>query len=276
MIDFETSKKINKMDTKFTKSEKITTLLIVIIPILLFLFGPWTFTTVKTYEEGVRITRGSIKDQPIKEGLVFKNPFWTKIKKIDMRERVQNINTSTISKEGLSFGVNMTVRYRVKDGKAVDMVKNLETQLGELITSYANATIDDIATGKDKNEMYSTEGRAEIVRAVKKKLNNELSAYADISQVIFEGIQLPQSITTAIESQQAELEIVKQKEYEKQVAEKQADIRRIEAKGIADANEIIQRSLTHEYIQYEAIQKFNPDAEKIYIPNTSLIPTIDY
>lgn len=237
---------------------------------------PWTFTSVNTYESGVKVKWGKIQEQPVGEGVVWKNPISTKIQKIDMRERKVTLVTNTVSKEGLKFGVSITVRYRVKEGNAVNLVTNLETPLHELINAYANSTIDDIATGKDKNEMYSETGRVAIVLAVKEKLNSELTEYATVGQVIFESISLPTSITQAIEAQQAELEKIKQKENQKQVAEKEKEIRIIEAQGIAEANNIIQRSLTREYLQYEAIQKFNPDAQKIYIPSSSMVPTIDY
>jgi regulator of protease activity HflC (stomatin/prohibitin superfamily) len=238
--------------------------------------APIFLTTVKTYEEGVVITLGKIKDRTTGDGLALRIPFIRKIDKVDMRERVKKVSTETVSKEGLKFGVEITVRYQVRPGQAVELVKGLQTPLNELIETYANSTIDDVATGKDKNEMYSDVGRVEIVTAVKEKLNEELGDYAQINQVVFENIQLPATITNAIEAQQAELEKIKKAENQKQVAEKQAEIRRIEAQGIADANNIIQRSLTTQYLQYEAIQKFNPDAEKVYIPQTSLVPVINY
>jgi hypothetical protein len=72
------------------------------------------------------------------------------------------------------------------------------------------------------------------------------------------------------------LEKIKQRENQKQVAEKDKEIRIIEAQGISEANKIIQQSLTKEYLQYEAIKKFNPSAEKIYMPMNSLVPTISY
>lgn len=241
-----------------------------------FFAGPWWPTVVSDKENGVVTTLGDIKDDTTGTGVYFRSPFITRIDKIDMRERTHTINTETVSKEGLKFGVTITVRYQVKDGAAVELVKGLQTPLHELVLTYANATIDDVATGKDKDSMYSDEGRVDIVKAVKEKLNTELGAYAQINQVIFEDIVLPGSITQAIEAQQAELEKVKQTENKKAVAENEAEIRRIEAQGIADANRIIQQSLTPQYLQYEAIQKFNPDAEKLYIPNTGLVPTISY
>ena len=239
-------------------------------------FAPWFPSTVKTYESGVVSTLGKYKEQTTGDGLYLRNPIITKLQKIDMRERVTTINTETVSKEGLKFGVTITVRYQVKDGAAVALVKGLQTELSQLVNTYANSTIDDVATGQDKDAMYSEEGRVAIVMAVKDKLNAELGEYATINQVVFEDIKLPASITQAIEAQQAELEKVKRTENQKAVASNEAEIRRIEAQGIADANRIIQASLTREYLQYEAIQKFNPNAEKIYIPQSAMVPTITY
>lgn len=239
------------------------------------IFFPWFGTSIKTYESGVRLDWGKVADNEIGEGFTFYNPIKTNIKKIDMRERKHTISTNTVSKEGLAFGVQLTVRYQVKPGQAVYLVSNLQTELNELIMAYANSTIDDIATGKDKNEMYSDKGRVEIVQAVKDKLNNELGLYAQINQVIFENISLPASITEAIQKQQAALETIKEKENMQKVAEKEAEIRRIEARGIADANKIIQQSLTTAYLQYEAIQKLNPEAQIIYVPTSGLMPVLN-
>lgn len=250
---------------------------IVVLLIFTVIFGiPFWPSTVKTYQQGVVSKFGKYKAETTGDGLYWRNPITTRIQKIDMRERTTTLETETVSKEGLKFGVKITVRYQVRPDSAVDLVKGLQTQLGDLVVTYANATIDDVATGKDKDAMYSDEGRVAIVQAVKEKLNTELGAYAQINQVVFEDIILPQSITDAIQSQQAELEKVKQTENKKAVAANEAEIRRIEAQGIADANRIIQSSLTREYLQYEAIQKFNPTAEKVYIPQQALVPVINY
>lgn len=254
--------------------EFLITVAVIFTIIVTIIFVPYWFRVISSTEVGVRSDWGKIQDEPLREGLNFYNPLRTNILKIDMRERVTKIKTETVSKEGLKFGIDITVRYRVKEDKPVNLVKNLQTKLSELINTYTNSTIDDVATGKDKNELYSDTGRTAVVQAVKDKLNIELKEYATISQVVFEDIRLPSSITDAIQKQQAALETIKEKENMKKVAEKEAEIRVIEAKGIADANNMIQRSLTREYLIYEAIQKLNPNAEKIYIPMNGLLPVI--
>ena len=136
-------------------------ILIVIGIVIFFISGlfwiPYGFTTISSTDNGVKIDWGEIKDETLGDGLHFYNPIKTDIKKIDMRERKTNIPTQTVSKEGLQFGIDITVRYRVKEGQAVYLVKNLQVELHELMNSYANATIDDIASGKDKNAASTVE-----------------------------------------------------------------------------------------------------------------------
>ena len=264
----EQTKKGLSSNTKFGLG--VAGLIIGVLFILWLIIGMFIVTS---QELGVKSTWGKIKAEPVKEGLHFAVPIMQKVKKIDMRERKTTINTSTVSKEGLGFDIVITVRYRVKD--AINLVKNLQTPLHELINTYANATIDDVSSGKDKNELYSDTGRVEIVKAVKTKLNTELYGYAIIEQVILEDIDLPDSITKAIEAQQAALELIKEEENLKLVETIKAEKRVIEARGIADANKIIQSSLTQAYLQYEAIQKLNPGAEKIFIPANGVVPMID-
>jgi prohibitin 1 len=247
--------------------------IVISVSVISVVFCSVGLVVISSKEVGVKSVWGKIQDEPMTEGIHIRNIISTRVAKIDMRERTKSITTQTVSKEGLQFDIKITVRYRVKN--AVYLVKNLQTDLSDLMASYANATIDDVASGKDKNELYSDVGRIAITQSVADRLSKELSGYAIIGQVIFENIVLPVTITEAIQAQQASLEKIKEKENMKEVAKKEADIRRIEAQGIADANQIIQLSLTDRYLQYEAIQKLNPTAEKVFIPTQGVLPMID-
>lgn len=77
---------------------------------------------------------------------------------------------------------------------------------------------------------------------------------------------------------------IKQTEQMVKVEQQKADIRVIEAKGIAKAQEIINATLTDKYLQHEAIQAqekmaSSPNHSTIYIPSGQngipLVKTID-
>ena len=242
--------------------------------IVLLLFLVIGITTVPSTHLWVVSRFWEIQEKPLNAGLHFFNRITTDINKIDIRQNVVNIATETTSKEGLKFWIEIWVNYNVKPSKAVNLQKNLRKPLHEVVRAYVNATIDDVVTWKDKDQVYSDEGRKLIVNAVKEQLTKNLGDYAEINNIFLENITLPESITSAIQKQQAAQEKVKEEKQLLEVEKIKRMKRKEEAQGIAEANQIIANSLSKEYLQYESIQKLNPDAEKIIVPSNEWIPLI--
>ena len=73
------------------------------------------------------------------------------------------------------------------------------------------------------------------------------------------------------EKKLAAMQLLQEKETQKEIAQKDAEIRIEEAKGIAQAQEIINATLTENYLQHEAINAQKPMANSpnhttVYIP----------
>ena len=73
------------------------------------------------------------------------------------------------------------------------------------------------------------------------------------------------------EKKLAAMQLLQQKETQKEIAQKDAEIRIEEAKGIAQAQEIINTPLTENYLQHEAINAQramanSPNHTTVYIP----------
>ena len=73
------------------------------------------------------------------------------------------------------------------------------------------------------------------------------------------------------EKKLAAMQLLQQKETQKEIAQKDAEIRIEEAKGIAQAQEIINTTLTENYLQHEAINAQramanSPNHTTVYIP----------
>lgn len=251
----------------------ISVLVSVAIIIVMLIALVW-FKVITSGQVWLVYKLGKVQENVLPAWLHFYNKVFTTIKTVDTRERIVKLDTQTTSKEGLKFNINLTIKYSVKSENIVEMAKGLSTDLSDLILSYANATIDDVITGKDKSSVYSDTGRVEITKAVKEKLIKEVGLYSNIETIIIENIWLPKSIVEAIEAKEnAKAEADRQVNL-KEAAIAKADIKRIDAQWIADANNIINESLTSEYLQYEAIQKLNPEAEVIYIWTNWVTPTM--
>ena len=75
----------------------------------------------------------------------------------------------------------------------------------------------------------------------------------------------------AVEKKLAAQQLLEEKKVQKEIAKSDAEIRVEEAKGIAEAQRIINATLTTNYLQHEAIQAqktmaSSPNHTTVYIP----------
>lgn len=117
------------------------------------------------------------------------------------------------------------------------------------------------------------EKRNETASAVLIELRNYLSKtpFVVISGVVG-NIDYPQIVTEAVEKRLAAKQLLDEKVTQREIAKKDAEIRVEEARGIAEAQKIINSTLTKNYLQHEAIQAqlkmaSSPNHTTVYIPS---------
>ena len=112
----------------------------------------------------------------------------------------------------------------------------------------------------------------EIEAAVYKQLIAKIEGkHLEIDNVTIDHIQYPDVVTSAVDRKLAVEQDIQQKDYEIKIAEKQAEIQRILAKGQRDAQQIIDAGLTQKYLQYKALEvqdklTTSPNAKFFFIP----------
>ena len=117
------------------------------------------------------------------------------------------------------------------------------------------------------------EKRKEIAEAVATDLQEHLKGtpFVLVSSVVG-NIDYPPVVTQAVEKKLAAQQLLDEKETQREIAKKDAEIRIEEAKGIAEAQKIINTTLTQNYLQHEAIQAqlkmaSSPNHTTVYIPS---------
>jgi regulator of protease activity HflC (stomatin/prohibitin superfamily) len=102
----------------------------------------------------------------------------------------------------------------------------------------------------------------------------------EVQRVVIGAIDFPDTVEKAQDAKVASETMLQQKKFEIEIA-KQDAVRRVEeAKGIAEAQAIINASLTDRYLQHEAIKAqekmaSSPNHTTIYVPSgTNGIPLI--
>jgi regulator of protease activity HflC (stomatin/prohibitin superfamily) len=127
--------------------------------------------------------------------------------------------------------------------------------------------------------------RAEIADEVQSGLRGyfEDTPFRVVSLVVG-NIDYPEVVAQAVEKKLAALQLLEEKATVREIAKRDAEIRVEEAKGIAEAQRIINQTLTPYYLQHEAIgaqleMADSPNHTTVYIPvganGLPLVQTVD-
>jgi regulator of protease activity HflC (stomatin/prohibitin superfamily) len=97
----------------------------------------------------------------------------------------------------------------------------------------------------------SLEIEKEITAALEKRLEGK---HIILDKVTLDHIMYSPVVTRATDEKLATKQKLEQKKIETQIAEKEAEIQRIEAAGQRDAQQIIDQGLTQKYLQFKALE----------------------
>jgi regulator of protease activity HflC (stomatin/prohibitin superfamily) len=123
--------------------------------------------------------------------------------------------------------------------------------------------------------------RDQIAASVRSELGSYLADTPfEIRSLVVGNIDYPPIVAKAVEKKLASLQLLAEKATQREIAKRDAEIRIEEAKGIAEAQRIINATLTANYLQHEAIQAQlhmadAPNHTTVYIPvGTNGIPLV--
>jgi len=93
----------------------------------------------------------------------------------------------------------------------------------------------------------------------------------EVRSLVVGNIDYPAVVANAVEKKLASLQLLEEKSTQKEIAKRDAEIRIEEARGIAEAQRIINATLTPYYLQHEAIgaqleMADSPNHTTVYIP----------
>ena len=91
-------------------------------------------------------------------------------------------------------------------------------------------------------------------------------------KLVVGNIDSPPVVAKAVEKKLAAQQLLEEKDTQKEIAKRDAEIKIEEANGIAEAQRIINSTLTTNYLQHEAIQVQlamvgSPNHTTVYIPS---------
>ena len=216
-----------------------------------------TFLTIKPGEKGVLFKRfggGLDKDKIYNQGFQVVMP-WNNMFIYDVKTNEAFEEMDVLSKNGLSIKVELSFRYNPDPQK----IGYLHDQIGKdyvkrIIKPDIRSATREVIGQYNPEELYSTKREAiqqEIFDKTSKSIGEK---YLVLDAVLIRSVTLPDNLRNAIEKKLEEEQLSLQYQYKIDRERQDAERRVIEAQAKADANRILNASLTDKILRDKGIE----------------------
>lgn len=228
---------------------------------------------IRQDQVGVRRTLGRVKPKVLTPGAVLFNPFTTALVKAPIRTVNLAITASLPSREGLTVNSEISILYKIKSAEFVNILQGVGSDYEDaLILPVFRSAAADICSRFDAKDMHSSK-RALIEKDILQQMMNILEKRGFIiEQVLMKSIQLPSSLSKAIEEKLAAEQDAQRMEFIKERERKDAERRAIQAEGEKQA-QIISSEAQKRKLELEAEGRANAmktEAEAIMKANEQI------
>jgi regulator of protease activity HflC (stomatin/prohibitin superfamily) len=275
------------------KPATLSRALVLMIPILLVMYG--CGRTVDPGKRGLRWSplSGGLEKEPLRDGFYWR-ALWNDVYEYDVRYQSFTEKVDALTADDLSVHLHAAITMRPIAEEiyflAQEVGGNWYAQLVRpqflsavrgVVAQYTMVTIPE------RSSEIGNKIEAVMVESLKGR-------HLDVYSVALSEIEFSQMVLKAIEQKQSKEQEKEQKEFELVIAQRNADIARIQAKGEGDAlqiraegegeslrirakgqsqaQEIITKTLTPEYLKYKLYESSN--AKVIIMPDKSNVPII--
>lgn len=264
-----------------------------LIPMLMLLQG--CSSTVNPGNRGLRwypLTSGLTKE-PLKEGFYWRAP-WNDVFVYDTRWKSFKEKVDALTADDLPVTVYATITMRPVPDEVYFLAQEvgpdwykqlvhpqLLSAVRGVVANYAMVTLPE------RSSEIGNKIEAVVVEALKGR-------HLDVYNVALSEMEFSQMVLRAIEQKQAKEQEKEQKDFEVVIAQRNADIARIQAKGEGDslkiraegeadsmriramgqsqAQEIITKTLTPDYLKFKLYE--SPNSKTIIVPEKLNVPLI--
>ncbi len=226
-----------------------------------------SITIIPAGHVGVKVLFGKTQDGFLTEGMHVINPL------LDIEEfstRTQNYTMSStgeegqkmgddairiLSNDGLEVNIDLTILYRVSPASAPVIFKKIGMNYQNIIVRPVTRTgIRNSAARFNAIELFA-EKRAEFETEIIDNISDTLTRRGfHLEQILIRKIDLPSKVKESIERKITAIQEAERMEYVLQKETSEAERKRVEARGISDAQKIINENLTSKLIQFETVK----------------------
>ena len=195
----------------------------------------------------------------IKEDKVYEDGFtwlapWNRIIKFNVQYKSYQENIDILTSDELHTSIAVSAILRPDPGELPKLVLDIGV---DYYASVIKPEFFSVTRGVMALYDYSSLSAKsnEIEKKIFEGLKSRLAGkHIDLNDVTLDHIRYSKAVTDATDRKLSTKQEIEQKEYEMQIAEKEAEIQRIKARGQKDAQQIIDQGLTQKYLQFKSLE----------------------
>lgn len=252
---------------------RVVGLAMLVLGVVLFLFS--TVVVIDAGEIGVKVVFGRVSEKVLRNGVHLVPPYASimryPVRLVEFTQVGENLIEARVN-NGLTIRLDCTALYTINPDMAGEVYASVATSVEDLgakvFQPILRTEIRNIISQYSSEEVYSSK-REQISTAIEDALRAAVAPKGVIlDRFMIRAIFLPEEVDRAIQAKIAAQQEAEAMTFKKQKAEQEAQIRVVEARGLAQAQEIINSTLTPTYLQHEAIQAYRDLAGS---PNTTFV-----
>ncbi|MFC2130024.1 prohibitin family protein [Bacteroidota bacterium] len=230
---------------------------------------------------GVKVLFGEVKSGVLHEGLNIINPLvdvkemsiqtqnYTMAANYDEGDKAGDDAIRVLSKDGLQVEIDLTILFRVMPNKAPNIFRELGLNFRDkIIRPTARTKIRENAVNYNAIDLFSTL-RVPFEAAIKAGIIKDLKERGiELEKLLIRNINLPKSVKESIERKITAVQDAQRMEYVLQKETQEAERKRVEARGVRDAQKIINAGLSEKILRFESIKV---QKELVNSPNSKII-----
>lgn len=239
--------------------------------VLLAVFG--SFTQVGVGEVGIVKHFGAIDTvhpDVFDPGIHTKIPFRDDVVIFDTRIQKEQVDSTAASKDGVTIHSTITINFHIEAAKAPLILQNIGANYKDrIIDQQIQQSFKDVTAQYAGLELIQK--REEVAVKAKGVLKDKLVPYyIVVDEFTIPNYEFPKEFNDAILATQVANQQNLQAKQLQDKAKTEAETALIVAQGQANAQKAQATTLTPEYLQLQAIQKWNGQLPQYLTPNTPL------
>lgn len=237
---------------RFSKQESSFALIGMSVAILIAVLQCWTI--IPAGHVGVIDFFGNVSDQTLYPGVNLVNPMANVIK-FDARTQELKETMTVPSKEGLSIDLELSLLFSLSFQNANKIYKTVgEEYVDRIIVPQFRSVVRGVTSQYDAKALYTAE-REQLSRQIETDLLKLVGPRGiNIESSPMRQITLPPGLKASIEEKLKAEQESQRMQFVLQRETQEAERKRIEAKGIADFQEIVSKGISEQLLKWKGIE----------------------